>query len=221
MITPQIFKGLPVIGFFTTKFLGLSEIPRMLNIPLENIYLPIQRHTEKVIVLDYDTTPQIADAVVTKRRGILIGVQVADCVPIILYEKKMHIAGVIHSGWRGTAAGILKKTIEKMVTQFYANPSDIIIAIGPSIRWCCYGVGYEVIDAVKKSTGEGDYFIKKADKYCLDLQTANKYQALSMGVFEQNIWLSDECTFCHQEKYYSYRFSKGVTGRQFGFIGLI
>jgi len=221
MIIPPIFKGLPINGFFTTRFLGLAEISRLLNIPFENLYLPIQKHTEKVFVLDHDINPPIADAVITKRRGILIGVQVADCVPIILYDKKMHIVGAVHAGWRGTASGILKNTIEKMTARFYTSPSEILIAIGPSIRWCCYGVGYEVIDAVKKTIGEGDYFMKKADKYYLDLPSANKYQALSMGISQQNIWIYDECTFCHPEKYYSYRFSKGITGRQYGFIGLI
>lgn len=221
MLTPPIFKGLPVNALFTTKFSGITEISKLFDTPLENFYLPIQKHTDKVFVLNYDMNPQIADAVITKRRGILIGIQVADCAPILLYDKKMQVLSAVHAGWRGTAAGILKNTIEKMIAKFYTSPSEILIAIGPSIRWCCYEVGYEVIEAVKKITGEGNYFVQKGDKYCLDLPSVNKYQALSMGVLQQNIWISDDCTFCLPEKYYSYRFSKGITGRQYGFIGIL
>jgi hypothetical protein len=100
-----------------------------------------------------------------------------------------------------------------------------VIAIGPAIRWCCYGVGYEVIEAVKKVTlpapKSKDYIIKRGEKYCLDLPTANKYQAFSLGIPLENIWMSDECTFCLPEKYYSYRYAKGTTGRQCGFIGIV
>lgn len=218
---PPIFKGLPVNALFTTKFSGITEISKLFDIPLENFYLPVQKHTDKVFVLNYDMNPQIADAVITKRKGILIGIQVADCAPILLYDKKMQVLGAVHAGWRGTAAGILKNTIEKMIAKFYTSPSEILIAIGPSIRWCCYEVGYEVIEAVKKITGEGNYFMQKGDKYCLDLPSVNKHQALSMGVLQQNIWISDDCTFCLPEKYYSYRFSKGIRGRQYGFIGIL
>jgi hypothetical protein len=108
-----------------------------------------------------------------------------------------------------------------MAARFYSRPSDIIVAIGPSIRWCCYEVGHEVIDAITKATGEGEYFKSKGGKLCLDLQTANKIQALSMGVSDKNIWLSGECTYCLPDRYYSYRYAKGTTGRQGGFIGLL
>jgi hypothetical protein len=73
---------------------------------------------------------------------------------------------------------------------------------------------------VKKATGKGDFFRAGGGKNCLDLQSANKYQALSMGISEKNIWLSRECTHCLPDKYYSYRFAKGPTGRQGAFIGM-
>jgi YfiH family protein len=230
IVKPPIFDGLSVKVFFTTKTLGsdIEAVSKALNISQDNIYLPIQKHTDKVLILDYDIEPKIADAVITNMKDVLIGVQVADCVPVLLYDKKTHAAGAVHAGWRGTAQAILKKTIKAMVERFYSMPSDIMIAIGPAIRWCCYGVGYEVIEAVEKVTGSitevknsKDYIIKRGDKYCLDLPTANKYQALSLGVPLENIWMSDECTFCLPEKYYSYRYAKGTTGRQCGFIGIV
>jgi len=105
--------------------------------------------------------------------------------------------------------------------RFYSSPSDILIAIGPSIKQCSYAVDHEVVRAVQNATGSGDYFIGSADKYYLDLPKANKYQALSIGIPEKNIWLSEDCTFCNPDIYYSYRFARGTTGRQGAFIGLI
>ena len=223
VVIPPVFTEFSLKAFFTTKVSGSSkeDISGIADVPSNNIYLPIQKHTNKVLIVDYDLEPKIADAVITNRKDILIGVQVADCVPILLQDTQKNVVGAIHAGWRGTAAEILKKTIKAMTDRFYTIPSDIVIAIGPGIRWCCYGVGYEVIEAVTRVTGNGDYVIKRGEKYCLDLPTANKYQALDSGVKTENIWMSDECTFCLPEKYYSYRYAKGTTGRQCGFIGIV
>ena len=110
-----------------------------------------------MLVLDSDLSPRIADAVITNNKGILLGVQVADCVPVLLYDVKRNVIGVVHAGWRGTAVSILKKTIETMRERFSSFPDDIKIAIGPSIRWCCYHVGYDVLESVEKATGSGEY----------------------------------------------------------------
>lgn len=223
VIVPPVFRESRVRGFFTTKILScdIKAVSMAAGVSLNDIYLPIQKHTDKILALDYDLEPKIADAVITNRENVLIGVQVADCVPILLYDIKRHVIGTVHAGWRGTAADILRKTIKAMTDRYYSSPDDILIAIGAGIRWCCYEVGYEVIDAVSKATGRGEYFIKKGEKYCLDLPTANKYQAISLGVKQENIWVSDECTFCLPEKYHSYRYANGVAGRQYGFIGII
>ncbi|MGO9614392.1 MAG: peptidoglycan editing factor PgeF [Dissulfurispiraceae bacterium] len=222
-VVPDIFKSREVRGFFTTKAVDgdLKALSKMVKVPLSHIYLPIQEHTDRVMVLGYDLKPQIADAVITRRRGVLIGVQVADCVPILLHEGNKGAIGVVHAGWKGTAGGILKKTISKMSEKFCSSPSDMAIAIGPSIGLCCYEVGPEVIEVIRRATGEGEYLLKKGQKYCLDLSAANKCQAVSLGVPSRNIWISDECTSCRPEKYYSYRYSKGTTGRQAGFIGFL
>lgn len=212
-----------VKAFFTGKELGADadSISSMLGISKDKIYMPVQKHTDKVIILDSDLSPKIGDAVITKEKGMLIGVQVADCVPVLLYDRIRSVIGAVHAGWRGTSEGILRKTIGKMTERFFCAPENILIAIGPSIRWCCYGVDYDVFKKVKHATGEGEYHIQKDGKYCLDLPTANRYQALSLGVPETNIWISDECTFCFPDRFYSYRFAKGTTGRQGGFIGMI
>ncbi len=222
LIIPDIFEG-HVTAFFTSKDPGadLNAVSRILKIKQENIYMPIQRHTDKVIVVESSLEPRIADAVLTKSKGIIIGIQVADCVPVLVYAKRKDVIGAVHAGWRGSAEGILKKTIRTIMARFYVDGRDIMIAIGPGIRWCCYEVGPDVMDSVRNATGEGEYYKKKGGKYCLDLPAANRFQALSVGVPESNIWMSDDCTFCHPDRYYSYRYSKGPTGRQAGFIGII
>lgn len=209
-VVPPIFEGLHVKGFFTDRHFDLS---------LSNVYLPVQKHTDKVIVLDHDLEPRVGDAVVTDRRDVLIGIQVADCVPVLLFDTVRKVVGAVHAGWRGTAEGILKKTVTIMMDRFCSSPSDLRIAIGPSIKKCCYCVGHEVIEAVNRTTG-ADYAAENGGKYYLDLPAANKYQAESMGIPSGNIWISGDCTFCLPEKYYSYRYAKGTAGRQYGFIGM-
>ncbi len=218
LIFPEIFDG-KAIAFFTGKKPGteLQRISEVASIQKRNIYMPIQKHTDKVLLLD-SFEPKIADAVITDRRDVLIGVQGADCVPILLYDRRTGATGAVHAGWRGTAAMILKKTISSMQERFSSSPEDILVAIGPAIRGCCYIVGPEVIASVRRATGEGEYFRARGEKNFLDLPSANRHQATSIGVRPENIWMSEDCTFCLPGKYYSYRFAKGPTGRQGGFI---
>jgi len=222
LVYPEIF-GKKAKAFFTGRVPGADpgQLARVAVLDKKNIYMPIQKHTDKVIILDSSLDPRIGDAVITNRKGILVGVQAADCVPILLYARVSGVAGAVHAGWRGTAAEILKKTIHAMIDRYHSSPIELLVAIGPSIRSCCYDVGYEVIEAIKGTAGKGEDVMNRGGKYFLDIPTANKYQALSMGVPSENIWMSDECTFCLPEKYYSYRFAKGPTGRQGGFIGIV
>lgn len=222
LIYPEIF-GSHVRAFFTGKSPGvnLERISKIASTNKKDIYLPIQKHTDKMLLLDSDFSPKIADAVVTNNKGILLGIQVADCVPALLCDMRRSVVGVVHAGWRGTAAEIIKKTISKICNKFNSDPDDILIAFGPSIRWCCYNVGHDVLESVAKATGNGRYHIQKGNLYCLDLASANKYQAMSVGIQEKNIWISQECTYCYPERFYSFRYAKRQTGRQGGFIGIL
>lgn len=223
LIFPPILKGLPVKGFFTTKAINgdLKIISRLADVSISKIYQPIQKHTDRIIFLESDMDIKIADAVITAQTGVLIGVDVADCVPILLYDKRLKVIGAVHAGWRGTSHQILGKTINNMADKFSSSPSDILIAMGPAIRQCCYEVGAEVIEAVEKATGTGEYYVQKEQRFFLDLPLANMYQAVSSGVPAVNIWMLQECTFCLPDRFYSYRYTKGNTGRQSGFIGIL
>ncbi len=222
LIKPHNLIHSDLVAFFTTKLLNgnLKNLLKNINVSEEEIYLPIQKHTNKVIILENNDKPEIADAVLTRRKGVLIGIHVADCVPILLYDKEKFLVGAVHAGWRGTAALILKNTIKTMQEIFHSSVVDIQIAIGPSIRQCCYDVGDDVDDALFGVTGGGDYYRRENGKCFVDLSSVNKIQALSMGIPEKNIWQSDECTFCNPHRFYSYRYTKGSAGRQGGFIGM-
>jgi YfiH family protein len=226
IIEPANIASLNVRAFFTTKNMSKDNdnIKEVLagefNISKDDIYLPIQKHTSNIQILESGREPVIADAVVTDVRNIFIGILVADCVPILLYDGRKGIIGAVHAGWRGTAKQILKETIAAMQEQFGCLPAEISVAIGPSIRQCSYEVDDDVNAAVQKATGKGDYYSRQGNKYFLDLSSANRIQALKMGIPPQSIWQSEDCTFCDPHKYYSYRYSGGSTGRQGGFIGM-
>ena len=221
-IKPSNINSSNVKAIFSTKSLNnnIQAIAGELNFSGIATYFPVQKHTNKIHVLEADIRPVTADAVLTNRRAILIGVQAADCVPVLIYDKDKKVVGAVHAGWRGTAAGILKNTIETMQKRFASLPEDMLIAIGPSIRQCCYEVGAEVKDAVEKAASGSIHYHELNGKYFIDLSSVNKIQALSIGVPEKNIWQSDECTCCNPGRFHSYRYAKDSKGRQGGFIGM-
>lgn len=222
ILSPPNMKCSHGKAFFTTKsFSGdLKEVPVRLGFPGGDIYMPIQRHTDKVVILENDLRPEIADAVITRRKGLLIGVQVADCVPILLFDERRSVIGAVHAGWRGTASQIIKKAIKRMIECFNSSPEDIRIALGPSIKRECYEVGREVKDAICDVMGEGGYCSPGNGKYYIDLPSINVLQAMSMGIGQENIWISDICTHCNPDDFYSYRYHGDHSGRQGGFIGV-
>lgn len=215
MIFPEIFDGF-VMGFFTDRELGVD----VEGLTGRKVYFPVQEHSDKVFEVKGGLKPAHADSVITERHDILLGVQTADCVPILIYDGLNLAIGAVHAGWRSTSMGILKKTVRAMGEKYGSRPEDLLVALGPSIRWCCYEVGEEVLEAVRKATGEGDYYMVREGKNCLDLQTANRLQALSLGVKGYNISVTEECTFCFHDRYFSYRYDRGNKGRQGGFIGM-
>ena len=226
LVKPPNIDQSGVRAFFTTKDVCKGGRPSKkllseeFNISEDNIYLPVQEHTNKVHLLESGLGPVVADAVITARKNLLVGVLVADCVPVLLYDKEKEVIGAVHAGWRGTAGRILPDTIKMMHEKFCSSPLNISVAIGPSIKQCCYEVGEEVTERVLAATGDGDYFFKKDGSCFVDIAFANKVQALDAGVIPENIWLSGECTFCNPDKYHSYRYSKENAGRQGGFIGM-
>lgn len=186
----------------------------------ENLLFVSQCHSATVVVIkdrDAFIKGQEGDAIVTNVPGVCVCVMAADCVPVLAYDPIRKVGAAIHAGWRGTASGIVLKTIGIMVDSFGSDTKDIIVGIGPSISQSKYEVGEDVYLSFKRSRpNEADLIFKydsSKKKYFPDLWLANKLQALEMGVANSNIEVAEICTFSEQEYFFSARYSKNNTGR--------
>jgi len=187
--------------------------------------------------------PCQGDASATDRPGLLLGVQTADCVPLLLVDPRKRAVAAIHAGWRGTLARIAVKAIGQMRMQFKTKPAELLAAIGPSIGCCCYEVGTEVaIQFHSQFADAPDWFdeFRTGDEpnpvqwlnmmppghqpppknVLLDLKKANRAQLLDVGLRPQNIFVSDLCTACHPDLLFSYRKQGPQSGRHLSVIGL-
>ena len=166
--------------------------------------------------------PYEADGIVTAERGLPIFCMTADCVPVLLCDETAGVIGAIHCGWRSSVADILKNALEKM-EELGAKPENISAAIGPAIDKCCFETDDDVPQAIEKylSGDTEGLFTRRADgKTMVDLKTANARRLTQLGVRRENIDISDECTMCSHEKYWSHRYTKGKRGSQASFIVL-
>jgi purine-nucleoside/S-methyl-5'-thioadenosine phosphorylase / adenosine deaminase len=192
------------------------------------------------------TEPLAGDGLITQTPEILIGIQTADCLPIILVDTKRHAVGVFHAGWRGTVKRIVEKGVGEMRRWFGTLPANIKAAIGPGIHSCCYEVGPEVRANFESQFAYADDLFHEVEdsdpvrekypmlfltarapghselpkKLFLDLVEANRRQLIDAGVPPRNISLSPQCTSCAPDLLFSYRAEKGVTGRMLGAAGM-
>ncbi|MGC8938305.1 MAG: peptidoglycan editing factor PgeF, partial [Thermodesulfovibrio sp.] len=218
VIYPEIFNGLQIEAFFTKKIEKFEDFKNSLPFKL---YIPVQRHTDFIAILNSYAEPSIADAVITDQKNLFIGIKTADCLPALIFDSEKKVIAAVHAGWRGTAKGILKKTIIKMNEVYGCKPENLLIAFGPYIKGCCYEVGEEVVDAMKKENPGEDYIFRVNGKNYIDIGVANLLQAISLGVKRQNIWISDDCTYCKSNEYASYRFHGRQSTRQCGIIRML
>jgi len=166
--------------------------------------------------------PYEADGLVTSEKNLPLIIFTADCIPILLHDPKAGVIGAVHAGWRSTVLDIAGKAVGKMVTELGASPQDIRAAIGPGIGSCCFETGSEVPEAVNQLMGgDAQQFIEPhGRKFKVDLKGINKKLLTRAGVCEENIEVSEECTHCLSEKYWSHRKTGGVRGSQASIIML-
>lgn len=185
-----------------------------------------QVHGSEILVID-QSNPEVShfqrvesDAIITNQRHILIGILVADCFPVILYDRAKHVAGVVHLGWRGTAAGLLGRTVQAMREIFNCQPVDLRAAIGPGIGAHSYEVDRPVRDAFRQGTGQWERIAKEVSlgHWQLDLQKSIVLQLDAAGIVRSAVDTLEECTCCNKETFFSYRRDNGRTGRQMGFM---
>ena len=150
-----------------------------------------------------------ADGLVTGEKHLPIFCFTADCVPVLLYDLEGHAAGAVHCGWRSSAADILNNAVTAMQS-LGAIPQNICAALGPSIGSCCFETDQDVPDALHAYL-HGDskgLWVKREDgKYMVDLRKANARRLLQLGLLAEHIDLSDACTMCHPDKFWSARYT--------------
>ena len=160
-------------------------------------------------------TPYEADGLVTAEKGLPLFCFTADCVPVLLWDTEGRAAGAVHCGWRSSVGDILKNAVDAMVS-LGARPESIRAALGPALGRCCFESDDDVPTAITAWLG-GDtdgLFDSRPPKTMVDLRLANARRLLQLGVPEENIDISDECTFCLHDKYWSHRYTKGQRGSQ-------
>ena len=215
-------------------------------VTLRPIHSDLIHRVDRMRVDRIPEQPLAGDGMVTDTPGLLLAVQTADCLPIIVADRKRRAVGVFHAGWRGTVKRIVEKGVGEMRKHFGSDPRDMVVAIGPGVQGCCYEVGEEVRTGFEAQFAyAGSLFreVKESDpvrekypllfltarapghsewpvKLFLDLVEANRRQLLDAGVLAKNIDAVAPCTACHTELLFSFRAEKGVTGRLMGAAGI-
>lgn len=152
------------------------------------------------------------DALITDQTNTPLMVMVADCIPILFYDLEKKAIAVAHAGRVGTFKNIASNTLDKMITEYKCDPKDIQVILGPSIQKCCYEVSTEMAEFTKETFGEE--FVKDRN---IDLQEINKKQLIQKDILESNITISNICTKCGDQPYFSYRKDKAC-GRFAGIV---
>ncbi len=164
--------------------------------------------------------PYQADGIVTAVPGMPLFCFTADCVPVLLCDPEAAVAAAVHCGWRSSVSDILGNAVAAM-TSLGAAPERICAAIGPAIGKCCFETDDDVPDAVSGWLGgdQEDLFVRNpaghsAGKTLVDLRGANRRRLLQLGLLPGRIDVSEECTFCSHDKYWSHRYTGGLRGGQ-------
>jgi len=163
------------------------------------------------------------DGLVTDRTGLLLGVQTADCLPILLIDPRRRAVANLHAGWRGTHRRIAAGGVRVLAQAYGSRSADLIAAIGPGIGACCYEVGGEVVEAFRREFSYAEDCLtppNAAGRRHLDLATANRLQLTEAGVPSGQVLSAGRCTACEPEWFFSYRREGGRTGRLLAVVGL-
>ena len=183
-------------GYLTSLNLGTSRGDQ-----IEHVRENFRRYGEAV---GFDS----ADGLVTNCPGVPLAIFSADCIPILLHDSVQRVVAACHAGWRGTAAGIVGKTVQVMTQTFGCQPKDIRMAIGPGISRCCFETHEDVPHAMWAVLGkQADPFIDRLsrEKFLVDLKGINGLWGQLAGVPANQIEISDLCTACRQDLFWSHR----------------
>jgi purine-nucleoside/S-methyl-5'-thioadenosine phosphorylase / adenosine deaminase len=180
------------------------------------LHLLKQVHGSRVQPAPFEGRPE-ADAAVADEPGLILGIETADCMPILLVDPTQRRVAAAHAGWRCTVAGVARETVEAMVSRG-TRRADIVAALGPAIGACCYEVGPELVEAFGP---DGAAFFRPGPRGRphLDLRAANVRQLQRAGLNPSRIHHVPDCTHCRADLYHSYRRDGKDAGRMISFVG--
>jgi YfiH family protein len=190
--------------------------------------------------------PWRADGLMSDEPGLLLGIQTADCIPVLVADRKRRAVAAFHAGWRGTVKRIVESGVGRMRLEFGSRPEDLVAAIGPGVGPCCYAVGEEVLSSFESQFSYGRelfrevydadpvrtrypmlFLTQRAPGHSsigpslhLDLIEANRRQLLAAGLKPRSIHWAGGCTSCQNHLFFSHRASQGHAGRMLSVIGI-
>ena len=205
---------------FSTRQLSLREsgwddISRFLGVT--HVLRPRQVHGDVVALVpappaeSEEACAAAADIIMTAHSDVAVAVQAADCVPLLFEDPRSGAVAAAHAGWRGTAAGVARRTVHAMNENFGSRAEDLVVAIGPSIGPCCYEVGEELLAAFGPDGRR--WFFRLAGRWMLNLWSANRDQLVEAGVPREHVHVAELCTVNHPALFDSYRRDGTSAGR--------
>lgn len=199
-----------------------TRIAESVGLTLSDCVIPQLVHGDKVAtvtqedrgrgMLNFEAAFPETDAMITNITRTCLWVTSADCVPILLFDKRLKVVGAAHAGWKGTLAEIGKRTVEAMQKQYGSQPADLIAGIGASVGKCCYEIPSNMAELFQSVWGE-DVAECEGKQAKLDLQECNRRCLIDAGILAENIEVARICSSCNVETYFSYRKENGLTGR--------
>ena len=198
------------------------RVGQILGVTPEDVVNARQIHSDIVVRVGKENRGNLevtgaspeCDALITNDPGIALYVSTADCTPILLHDPVTGAVGAAHAGWRGTAAAIGAKTVEAMAREFGTKPENIRAAIGPNIGPCHFQTDADVPEAMVAAYGEAvkPFIRKRDDKYYVNLKEINALSLRRAGVVA--IEISECCTMCQPDRFWSHRVTQGQRGAQ-------
>jgi len=196
---------------------NLSLVSEKIGINKNNLFLMNQTHSSKVVVIDesnINVQRVDADALITKIKNISISVLTADCVPVLIYEKKNNIVACVHAGWKGAISGIIENTLNQIIKMNKNN--NIYVAIGPCIGLKNYEIDKKFYNKFIRKDRMNEIFFSstKNDKFLFDLRKYINFKITKFDVNDvENIELD---TYEENEKFFSFRRSRKLGEKDYG-----
>ena len=208
---------------FLLKNSPVQDIKRSLkNLGLKqsSLLIPRQVHLKNILACGNKSClrklkTEGYDGILTCIPGMILTVRTADCLPIFMVDPVQKITGLFHAGWKGTLMGIVREGVKRAKNDFGSLPKDLVFVFGPGIGKCCYRVSESLAILFPR-----DCLAWSKGKIRLDLVKANLKQLISSGVKREKIFLSNLCTFCESELFYSFRRDEDRKKRMTAFIGM-